>query len=64
MARRPERVCVPLETEFLSLHREPPGTARLRRELKREQRRETPTRVARVFARLTTAARAVTRRLH
>ena len=64
MARRPERVCVPLETEFLSLHREPPGSARLRRELKREQRRETPTRVARVFARLTTAARAVTRRRH
>jgi hypothetical protein len=67
MAQRPERVCVPLETEMLPLHREPPGSARLRREQKREQRRErraTPTRAARVLARLATAARSVTRRRH
>lgn len=70
MAHRPERVCVPLDTEMLPLYREPPGTARLRREQKREQRRQkhekraAPTRVERVLARLVTAANAVTRRRH
>lgn len=40
MAHRPDRVCVPLEIEMLPLYREAPGTARLRREQKRQQRRE------------------------
>ena len=40
MADRPDRVCVPIEVEMLPLYRDPPGSARLRRELKRERRRE------------------------
>jgi hypothetical protein len=39
MAHRPDRVCIPLETEMQPLYRDPPGTARLLRQLKREQRR-------------------------
>ena len=70
MAHRPERVCVPLETEMLPLYREPPGAARLRREQRRERRREarekreTPTRRERMLVRIATAARTVTRRRH
>jgi hypothetical protein len=70
MAHRPERVCVPLDTEMLPLYREPPGSARLKREQKREQRRQkrekrtTPTRVERVLARVVTAASTVTGRRH
>ena len=70
MADRPERVCVPLETEMLPLYREPPGSARLRREQKREQRRDrrgkakAPTRAERMLARLASAASTVTRRRH
>ena len=70
MADRPDRVCVPLEMEMLPLYREPPGSARLRREQKREQlrerreKRESPTRAERVLARLATGASAVTRRRH
>lgn len=40
MADRADRVCVPVEMEMLPLYRDPPGTARLRRELKRRRRRE------------------------
>jgi hypothetical protein len=53
MADRPERVCIPLETEMQPLYRDPPGTARLRRQLKQQQRREQgapPTRARRVLA--------------
>jgi hypothetical protein len=62
MVDRPERVCVPLEMEMLPLYREPPGSARLRREQKQERRRErrenreAPTRTKRVLARLATGA--------
>jgi hypothetical protein len=55
MAHRPDRVCVPLEMEMLPLYREAPGTARLRREQKRQQRREKrdlASRAKRVLARL------------
>ena len=68
MVDRPDPRCVPLETEMLPLYRDPPGSARLRREHKREQRRrkreerESPTRTQRVFARLAAAAGAVGRR--
>ena len=40
MVQLPDRVCVPIEVEMVPLYREPPGSARLRRERKREQRRE------------------------
>ena len=70
MADRPDRVCVPIKVEAIPLYREPPGSARLRREQKRErrrerrERRESPTRSERVLARLATGAKAVTRRRH
>jgi hypothetical protein len=70
MFDRSERVCGPIEMEIVPLYREPPGSARLRREQKREQRREqrekrqSPARVRRVLARLATGARAATRRPH
>ena len=68
MVDRPDPRCVPLETEMLPLYRDPPGSARLRREHKREQRRlkrenrESPTRVQRVLTRLVNRVGAVTRR--
>jgi hypothetical protein len=40
MVDRPDRVCIPLELEMLPLYREAPGSARLRREQRREERRE------------------------
>ena len=51
---------MPIEVEMLPLYRDPPGSARLRREQKREQRRErrekreSPTRAERLLARLAT----------
>jgi hypothetical protein len=68
MADRPDGVCVPIEMEMLPLYRDPPGSARLRRELKRAQRRErdetreSPSSAERVLAFLATGAKAVTRR--
>jgi hypothetical protein len=67
MVDRPERVCLPIEMEPIPLYREPPGTGRVRREQKREQRREKcSTREAprgkRLLERIAAGARAVTRR--
>jgi hypothetical protein len=52
-------MCLPLEMEVLPLYREPPGTARLRREQKREARREKreARRVKRETQRVTRASR-------
>jgi hypothetical protein len=51
MDDHPDHACIPLEVEMQRLHRDPPGSARLRRQLKREQR-DSPTRAERVRARL------------
>jgi hypothetical protein len=40
MVDHPDRWCVPLEMEMLPLYREAPGSARLRRQQRREARVE------------------------
>jgi hypothetical protein len=68
MVELPDRVCVPIEVEMIPLHRQPPGSARLRREQKRHERqrrreqrehRVSPTRAERLRAVLATGASAL-----